>query len=37
MLYSSLILVQRRAARFVKRDYWQITSVSFILGQLGRP
>ena len=30
-------MVQRRAARFVKRDYRQTTSVSSLLDQLGWP
>jgi len=30
-------MVQRRAARFVRRDYRQTTSVSSLLDQLGWP
>jgi len=34
---NKLDMVQRRAARFVKRDYRQTTSVSSLLDQLGWP
>jgi len=34
---NKLDMVQHRAARFVKRDYRQTTSVSTILDQLGWP
>jgi len=34
---NKLDMVQRRAARFVRRDYRQTTSVSSLLDQLGWP